>query len=479
MPRQTGKRGGNVNVRWQNGHAAGIFESGLHYAALRRILVTHAARPTGKPENSMHSAIQVLHTAAAAEREPLMRPFGFKGNYLTELWQAVSRLTSSNGHSATGLATQSVLYGDADFFAAHPEQTGNEKMFALTKEALSLLLHIPFTAPPDLLEALLPQVKAAAGKITGKPDIHINFILNSLVSVDNAAWLLYARENGLQDFDTMIPAEYKNALAHRNRQIAVMFQVSYNMPVEDVVNAVKTGYFVIKIKTGYPGTQEEMLAFDSARLAEIHEAVKDLQTPHGPVRYTMDANGRYERKETLLRYLDHARRIGAFDRILLYEEPFCESFMEPVHDVGLRLAVDESVHSEADALLRLEQGYTALVLKGVAKTLSLSMRIAALAAERGVPCLCSDLTVNPVLVDWHKNLAARLSPFPGIGMGMMETNGDMNYTRWNAMKQYHPAAGSRWTEAEQGVFSLGDDFYAQSGGILAPSPHYEALLKQL
>ena len=426
----------------------------------------------------MLSGIKIQHTAAVAEREPLIRPFGFKGNYLTELWQAVSRITSSNGHSAIGLATQSVLYGDADFFAAHPEQTGNEKMFALTEEALALMKQIPFTTPPGLLEELLPQVTAAAGRITGKPDIHINFILNSLVSVDNAAWLLYARENGLHGFDEMIPGPYGEALRHRNDRIAVMFQVSYNMPVEDVVNAVKAGYFVIKIKTGYPGTQEEMLAFDSARLTEIHEAVKDLHTPHGPVRYTMDANGRYEAKDTLLRYLDHAQAIGAFDRILLYEEPFREEFTAPVHDIGLRLAVDESVHSEADALQRLDQGYTALVLKGIAKTLSLSMRIAKLAAERGVPCMCSDLTVNPVLVDWHKNLAARLSPFPGIGMGMMETNGDMNYTRWAAMKQQHPAAGSSWTDAEQGVFHLRPDFYAQSGGILSPLPHYEALFKQ-
>src|ERR1700742_5101076 len=148
----------------------------------------------------------------------------------------------------------------------------------------------------------------------------------------------------------MLPPGYREALSHRNDRIAVMFQVSYNMPVQDVVNAVKAGYFVIKIKTGAPGTQEEMLAFDSARLTEIHEAVKNLHTPHGPVRYTMDANGRYEARDTLLRYLDHAQRIGAFDRILLYEEPFREEFTEPVHGFGLRLAVDESVHSEEDAL---------------------------------------------------------------------------------------------------------------------------------
>ena len=38
----------------------------------------------------------------------------------------------------------------------------------------------------------------------------------------------------------------------------------------------------------------------------------------------MDANARYEKKETLLKYLDHARKIGAFDQILLIEEPLNE-----------------------------------------------------------------------------------------------------------------------------------------------------------
>ncbi|MNY12009.1 o-succinylbenzoate synthase [compost metagenome] len=192
----------------------------------------------------------------------------------------------------------------------------------------------------------------------------------------------------------------------------------------------------------------------------------------------MDANGRYEHKESLKRYLDHAKKIGAFGHILFYEEPLAEHNDEDVSDLGVRMAADESIHTESDATKRIEQGYRAMVLKGIAKTLSLSMKIAKLASENQIPCLCADLTVNPILVDWNKNLASRLMPFPGIGMGLIETNGDMNYKNWKNMLNYHPYAGASWTKAEKGVFELNDDFYKNSGGIFAPSDHYEQMFKK-
>jgi hypothetical protein len=191
----------------------------------------------------------------------------------------------------------------------------------------------------------------------------------------------------------------------------------------------------------------------------------------------MDANARYEKKETLLKYLDHAKKIGALEQVLLYEEPFVETNNEDVKDVGIIIAGDESVHDEEGALRRLAQGYSAIVLKGIAKTLSLSMRIAKLAYERKVPCICADLTVNPILVDWHKNLAGRLAPFPGIGMGMMETNGNMQYRNWQQMVSYNPSAAASWAKVKNGVFELDKDFYESSGGIFSPSPHYTAMFQ--
>ena len=423
--------------------------------------------------------IKVEEVFSNFERERLVRPFGFKGGYLSELWQVVSRLETANGKSGTGLATQSVLYGDADLFASTSEANGNALMYVLVNKALELSKETTFTTPVVLLDKILPELLIEAKKITGKKDLNINFVYNALVSVDNAAWLLYAAENKFTGFDAMVPDPYKKALSAKNDKIAIMYQVPYNMPMSDLLEAVKKGYFVFKIKTGFPGSQQQMLAADMERLTQIHHTLKNAstdQTPSGKIIYTMDANARYEKKETLKRYLDHAKKIGAFEHILLYEEPLWEENDEDVSDLGIPIAADESIHEEKDAIKRLDQGYGALVLKGIAKTLSFSMRIAKLAEERKVPCLCADLTVNPILIDWHKNLAGRLAPFPGIGMGLMETNGDMNYTNWSNMVAYHPYAGSSWMEVRNGVFELNKDFYNKSGGIFTVSDHYGQLV---
>src|SRR5690606_25496953 len=139
--------------------------------------------------------IQVVRTESDFEREKLLHPFGFKGGYLTELWQVASRMESAAGQKAMGLATQSVLYGDADLFARSSEAEGNAMMYLLVNSALQRVKEARFYDPVDLLEKILPQVYADAQELTGMQQINVNFVYNALISVDNAAWLLYAAEN--------------------------------------------------------------------------------------------------------------------------------------------------------------------------------------------------------------------------------------------------------------------------------------------
>jgi L-alanine-DL-glutamate epimerase-like enolase superfamily enzyme len=351
-------------------------------------------------------------------------------------------------------------------------------MFDLVNKSLEHVKNTPFRTPVELLDKILPAVIQDGKSITGKKDLNTNFVFNALVGVDNAAWLTYATENKFSSFEEMIPKQYKKALSHKNKKIAIMYQIPYGMPMEDLKNAAKQGYFVFKIKTGAPGTQSEMIQADIERLSLIHETLKEYrteQTDNGKLIYTMDANARYEKKDTLLRYLDHARKIGAIDQILLIEEPLNEENEESVADIDIRIGADESVHDEESAINRLDLGYKVMVLKGIAKTLSMSVKIAKLAAERNVPCMCADLTVNPILIDWNKNLAAHLAPFPVINMGMMETNGDMNYVNWKNMVNYHPAAHASWMIPKNGVFELSPDFYERSGGIFDTSTHYQSM----
>ncbi len=163
--------------------------------------------------------------------------------------------------------------------------------------------------------------------------------------------------------------------------------------------------------------------------------------------------------------------IGTFDQIALIEEPFPEEF--DIGDLPVRIAADESAHTDKDALARMQMGYRAMALKPIAKTLSMTLKIARLAHERGVPCFCADLTVNPILVEWNKAVAARLAPFPGLGL--VETNGHQNYRDWERMRSYLPLPAAVWTRATKGVFQLDADYYARSGGLFLPSAHYEAM----
>jgi L-alanine-DL-glutamate epimerase-like enolase superfamily enzyme len=351
-------------------------------------------------------------------------------------------------------------------------------MYAMTEYGLGLLKGRSFTDPVSLLDEIWPVVYEYGKKICSKNDLRQTFALNSLVAVDNAIWLLYAAENNISNFDELIPAAYKPALSHHHERIASIPLMAYSIPIGDIKAAADQGYFFMKIKIGQPGTQAEMLEMDMARLTEIHKSIGNTRTTHskdGKLPYYFDANGRYESKDTLMRLLDHSKKIGAFDQIAIIEEPFDEKLEIDIRDIPVRIAADESAHTEKDALKRIQMGYKAIALKAIAKTLSMTLKIAQVAFENNVPCFCADLTVNPILVEWNKNVAARLSPFPGIGIGLLETNGHQNYKNWEIMRGYHPYKDSAWAQTKNGVFELDDDYYAKSGGIFMPSPHYEEM----
>lgn len=425
--------------------------------------------------------ITIASTGSDFEREPLIRPFGFKGGYMTEIWQTAARMLSDSGISKIGLCTQNVLWSDARVFASNSEAGGNALMYAMTERALQISRGQSFASPMELLDQVLDEVYNYGKDITKQPDLRKTFALNALVGFDNAAWLLYAQENGIENFDDLIPSEYRECLGNHHDKVAAIPLMAYSIPVSEITQAVDEGYFFMKIKIGQPGTQAEMLEKDKARLSEIHQAIGHKQSPHtlnGKLPYYFDANGRYEKKETLLRLIDHAKKIGAFDQIAIIEEPFPEHAELDVSDIPLRLAADESAHTDKDALDRIQMGYKAIALKAIAKTLSMTMKIAKVAYDHQVPCFCADLTVNPILVDWNKNIAARLDAFPGIGgMGLCETNGHQNYSHWKLMESYHPYPDASWRKAQGGVFHLNADFYKKSGGVLTPSLHYEEMFK--
>ena len=186
--------------------------------------------------------ITIKNTNCNFEREPLIRPFGFKGGYMSEIWQSVAAMESANGVRSIGLNTQSVLWSDASIFTSNSESAGNAIMFAMTSYALKLAKGMTFETPFDLLEQLLPPVWEYGKVLTGNKNLRQTFALNSLVGVDAAAWLLYAREHGFRSFDEMIPAQYRPILASRHAKLASIPLMAYAIPMEEIVRHVEEGY---------------------------------------------------------------------------------------------------------------------------------------------------------------------------------------------------------------------------------------------
>ena len=132
--------------------------------------------------------IRIAHVDSNFEREPLIRPFGFKGGYMTEIWQTASCLESDSGVHQIGLSTQSILWSDARVFASHSESGGNALMYALTERALQIIKGQSFTSPVELLDNIFPEVYEFGKDIISNPSFRKTFALNALHAKKDAKY---------------------------------------------------------------------------------------------------------------------------------------------------------------------------------------------------------------------------------------------------------------------------------------------------
>jgi len=428
--------------------------------------------------------VTVASATCGFEREPLIKPFGFKGAYCRELWQTATLARSTSGQKGLGLSTQSPLWADRRVFDAFGEEGAHHLMFAVHQTAVKMLAGSSFSSPAAAIDALVPELLAYARHIAGVADLRAAFVLNALVGVDLALWTLSCRQRGITTFDELIPPEHRPALSYRHKALACIYLVSYDTAAEDVRRAVREGVCCLKIKIGADpdgsADAQKMVDQDARRIAEIHQAAEDAETPFtasGRVAYILDGNGRYGTKNLLRRLLDRCRGVGAYSRIILVEEPLPPENEEDVSDLEVAIAADESVCSADELGRRVSCGYRAVALKPVAKTLSISLDMLREAHAAGIACYCADLTVNPVLTEWNRNVAARLAPLPGMRTGILESNGTQHYRRWEQMVRFHPAAGAPWTTVRKGLFCLDDAYYRAGGGVFEIPRHYAELVQ--
>ncbi len=122
----------------------------------------------GLTDRKPGKVIKITDVSSNFEREPLIRPFGFKGGYMREIWQSIAMVRSESGIQKIGTCSQSILWSDAQVFASHSESGGNALMYAMTEYGLGLLKGRTFTDPVSLLDEIWPEVYEYGKKICSK-----------------------------------------------------------------------------------------------------------------------------------------------------------------------------------------------------------------------------------------------------------------------------------------------------------------------
>jgi len=426
---------------------------------------------------------KIINGSTNFVKEPLLHPFGFKGDFVNDLWQIGVNLETDDDIKVTGVGCQNTLWSDKDVFSRWSPAASNSMMYLITEYAVKQLVGHEFETPFHAIDQILPGTAEFAKSITGTPDLRTTFVLNALVGVDHALWKLYDKLNGSRGFDAIIPDPVKPYLSNRYEGISIIPLLSYALSLDEIMGIVNDGYYFLKIKIGSDpdrdGDLNKMLEWDKRRIKEIHEQVKDIKTPYtdnGHIAYYLDANGQYDSIDRLKELIDYADSIGALERIILIEEPFPEDYMINVGDLPVIIAADERAHSSADVDKCIELGYSAIALKPIAKTISITFRMIEEAAKQNIPCFCADLTVNPLMVEVNKTFAARLGRLPGLKLPVVESNGWQNYTNWEKMIGYNPACGEKWAKSTKGGYELSDEFYKQSGGMFFEFPYYSSIV---
>lgn len=409
-------------------------------------------------------------TYIGKEAEKLVSPFGFKGNYADGLWQTIAGL-ESNGSEGLGIAVQSVLWSDASVFAEYGQDKGNELMYRLTEFALDRLKGMDFGDPFEANDWLFEKCFGEIKRMTGRNDIRKTFVLNSLVPVDMAFWLLWSAEKGIKDYDTMT-AGFGDYMSVQHDKIAAIPLITYGVKTNEIIKLLDEGSFFLKVKIGKEPDWDKKRVLDIWNIAKNYDS--EYTVSGKPVIY-LDANGMYSDMNELVSFLNFLESKDILKHVGVFEEPFDEFNETDVSGLPCTFAIDESAHSVEDSVIKFQQGYKAVALKPVAKTLSESLKILKAATDRGIKCFTADLTVAPWQLEWNRNLAARIPTLDCVKTGLLESNGSMNYTDWDRLKGYHPRGGGSWVDSKEGLFDLAE-FYECDGGLYETPEHYREII---
>lgn len=413
--------------------------------------------------------MKIIDAKLTFDNENLISPFGFKGSYVDYLTIVKCEITTDKTNGV-GYGLQSVLWSDANVFSNLGNDKGNELMLEITKYALTEIIGVSGDNPISIIDKVYNKVLNYAKSLYA--NLRETFVKNALVAVDNALWQAYGRENNVTDITKIIPTKYLKALNNKHKTLCNVPLITYGVSEGEIKTLLDGGSVLLKIKIGNDLggklSKAEMLENDKKRINAIHNIAKNYKSKYsksGNILYYLDANGQYDTINRVNELINYLKEIGAYDNVVLFEEPFDEQNEIDVSSLHIRVVADESVHSEKDVLKRIKLGYKAIALKPIAKTLSETLKILKIADENNVICFCADLTVPPIMVEWNKIIASRIQTLPEMNIGLMESNGEQNYVRWNELKNQCALYNELNLGAKNGIYTLSEDYFNLSGGI--------------
>nr|MBQ4318977.1 L-alanine-DL-glutamate epimerase [Clostridia bacterium] len=167
----------------------------------------------------MADKIKITYANSSFEQLELTSPFGFKGGSSSFLWNTAALLGSDKAFGI-GHGTEGVLWSDSKVFFTSGNLAGSAMMYLMTDRAVRLCEGREFADPSEMLDFLLPEIYEYGKAVTANPELRMTFALDSLVPVDMAMWQLYAKINGISDFDSLIPDAAKPTLSCRHDTLA-------------------------------------------------------------------------------------------------------------------------------------------------------------------------------------------------------------------------------------------------------------------
>lgn len=404
--------------------------------------------------------MRVMRGAFNLFKEEYLKPYIFKGDSVNGKWIAKTAITDESGVEGAAVGGFAVLWSDPGVYNSHTEMGGNIMMAACLEKAVNTIVNREYTHVEEAMDDVFERVFNYGKLITENEGLNKTFVLNSMVSLDLALWVLWKKLNSMGNFKEVFE-EKLNTKAVCANQVAVSPVVAKNTGDEEIESLLKEGFFVLKCKMGSGCAEDDAALF--LRADNIGRNYSTSMTESGHISYVLDLNGRYKDKDKLKQLLDIIDKKSDLGKILTVEEPFEKPI--DVSEFPVIITADESVFDKDSVDLASQMGYGGVAVKPAGKTLTKSFEMTLAAFANGMHTFVADNSATPEILEPNRNFASLLPPFPGLKVPLIEVNGFQLYKRWDFLVEEHERKYGSRGKPVGGMLVQDEEYFKTSGGL--------------